>query len=200
MAVDMLVDSTALDAALTATANAIRTKGGTSAQIVFDDETGFAAAIAAIPTGGGLPTGLNAVAYGSYTPANTMTSGQLSVTHNLGINPKGVIIWIPPNGQTGVDYDDADPLTTGNMGIVAFRIQNPTINNTNYITSEIGTLGEVSSHDVGAMKLNSSNGQTSISSYDTRGINDLTSTTFTLQAHSTSFVISTYTFYYIIWG
>jgi hypothetical protein len=51
MAVDKLVDSTQLDADLTSVANAIRTKGGTSAQLAFP--AGFVSAVEAIPTGGG---------------------------------------------------------------------------------------------------------------------------------------------------
>lgn len=51
MAVDKLVDSTQLDNGLTAVANAIRTKGGTSASLSFP--TGFVNAIDAIETGGG---------------------------------------------------------------------------------------------------------------------------------------------------
>ncbi len=51
MAVDKLVDSTQLDADLTSVANAIRTKGGTSASLAFPAD--FLTAIAAIPTGGG---------------------------------------------------------------------------------------------------------------------------------------------------
>jgi hypothetical protein len=51
MAVDKLVDSTQLDSDLTAVANAIRTKGGTSTSLAFP--TGFVNAIDAIPTGGG---------------------------------------------------------------------------------------------------------------------------------------------------
>lgn len=50
MALDKLVDSSQLDADLTTVANAIRTKGGTSAQLSFP--SGMAQAIAAIPTGG----------------------------------------------------------------------------------------------------------------------------------------------------
>lgn len=49
MAVDKLVDSTQLDADLTSVANAIRTKGGTSAQMAFP--SGFVSAVNAIPTG-----------------------------------------------------------------------------------------------------------------------------------------------------
>lgn len=49
MAVDKLVDSTQLDADLTSVANAIRTKGGTSAQLAFP--AGFVSAVQDIPTG-----------------------------------------------------------------------------------------------------------------------------------------------------
>lgn len=49
MAVDKLVDSTQLDADLTSVANAIRTKGGTSAELAFPQ--GFVNAIEDIPSG-----------------------------------------------------------------------------------------------------------------------------------------------------
>lgn len=62
MAVDKLVDSTQLDADLTSVANAIRTKGGTSASLAFP--AGFVSAVEAIPTGGG-----GGVESGSFTPA-----------------------------------------------------------------------------------------------------------------------------------
>lgn len=51
MSVDKLVDSTQLDADITSVANAIRTKGGTSASLAFP--AGFVQAIGDIPTGGG---------------------------------------------------------------------------------------------------------------------------------------------------
>ena len=51
MAIDKAIDSTQLDSDLTSVANAIRTKGGTSAQLAFP--AGFVSAIDAIPTGGG---------------------------------------------------------------------------------------------------------------------------------------------------
>ena len=50
MAVDKLVDSTQLDSDLTSVANAIRTKGGTSAQLAFP--AGFVSAIGNISAGG----------------------------------------------------------------------------------------------------------------------------------------------------
>ena len=49
MAIDKAVDSTQLNSDLTSVANAIRTKGGTSAQLAFPAD--FVSAIAAIPTG-----------------------------------------------------------------------------------------------------------------------------------------------------
>lgn len=52
MAIDKAIDSTQLDAGLTSVANAIRTKGGTSAALAFPAD--FVSAIAAIPTGGGV--------------------------------------------------------------------------------------------------------------------------------------------------
>lgn len=55
MSVDKLVDSTQLDADLTSVANAIRTKGGTSAQLAFPAE--FVSAIEDIETGGGGDSG-----------------------------------------------------------------------------------------------------------------------------------------------
>lgn len=50
MAFDKIIDSAALDANLTQIANAIRSKGGTSAALAFP--AGFESAIAAIKTGG----------------------------------------------------------------------------------------------------------------------------------------------------
>lgn len=51
MALDALVDSTQLDSDLTSVANAIRTKGGTSAQLAFP--AGFVSAVNAISGGSG---------------------------------------------------------------------------------------------------------------------------------------------------
>jgi uncharacterized membrane protein len=49
MALDKSVDSSQLNSDLTSIANAIRTKGGTSAQLLFP--TGFVSAVQAIPSG-----------------------------------------------------------------------------------------------------------------------------------------------------
>ena len=63
MAVDKLVDSTQLDADLTSVANAIRTKGGTSADLAFPSE--FVTAIQNIPSGGVTPTGTKQISISS---------------------------------------------------------------------------------------------------------------------------------------
>ena len=76
MALDKLVDSTQLNTDLTSIANAIRTKGGTSAQLAFPQ--GFVSAIEAISGGGGVPgiadaeAGIITVETDIATPANTV--------------------------------------------------------------------------------------------------------------------------------
>lgn len=71
MAVDKLVDSAQLDADLTSVANAIRTKGGTSASLAFP--AGFVQAIGDIPTGGG---GINWDDFAT----RTVPSGEIHLT------------------------------------------------------------------------------------------------------------------------
>ena len=67
MALDKLVDSVQLDSDLAAVADAIRSKGGTSAQLSFPSD--FVSAIGAIETGGGG----NSIYSGTFTPAeNTL--------------------------------------------------------------------------------------------------------------------------------
>ena len=90
MALDKLVDSAQLDTDLTAVANAIRTKGGISAQIAFP--AGFVDAIGAIPTGGG---GLK-YDTGTFTLAEDIRSladNKTGIPHDLGEVPKCVVVW-----------------------------------------------------------------------------------------------------------
>lgn len=79
MAVDKLVDSTQLDSDLTSVANAIRTKGGTSAQLAFP--AGFVSAIGAIPTGGGGIT-ISPMSY-PVSIRNDRPSGNVNITRIL---------------------------------------------------------------------------------------------------------------------
>lgn len=72
---EMLIDGAKLNACMTAEANAIRTKTGGSTDIAFDyaNNKGFADAIAAIETGGGVTTQpLSVTENGTYTaPSGT---------------------------------------------------------------------------------------------------------------------------------
>lgn len=89
MSVDKLVDSTQLDADLTSVANAIRTKGGTSASLAFP--AGFLTAIAAIPSGGG---GVKAKK-GTYTGASDQTANaKITDVSTLGFTPDVFILSI----------------------------------------------------------------------------------------------------------
>ena len=72
MAYDKAVDSAVLDAGLTAIANAIREKGGTSDPIAFD---AMANAIAAIKAGGGGSGTGSGYATGTYTVASNIMIG-----------------------------------------------------------------------------------------------------------------------------
>lgn len=92
MAVDKLVDSSQLDADLTSVANAIRTKGGTSAPLDFP--AGFVSAIQAIPTGGG---------GGGLTLINTTSIGALSTTSTSGVDTGKTISLASTTGWQ--DYD-----------------------------------------------------------------------------------------------
>lgn len=110
MAVDKLVDSTQLDADLTSIANAIRTKGGTSAQMAFP--AGFVSAVQAIPTGGVTPTGTK----------------QISITQN-GVTTEDVTNYasaeitvnVPTGGSVTQDADGYIilPANGGSSGAIA---------------------------------------------------------------------------------
>ena len=76
MALDKLVDSAQLDSDLASVANAIRTKGGTSAPLTFPQ--GFVDAVGAIETGGG------GMPENDFISVNmeTVTVGENSVTNS----------------------------------------------------------------------------------------------------------------------
>ena len=78
MSLDKLVDSSQLDTDLTSVANAIRTKGGTSAQLAFP--AGFVSAIENIPSGGG-GSGLTLLGSGTYTKTSDTASISIPVTY-----------------------------------------------------------------------------------------------------------------------
>ena len=74
------MDYVTKDTALTATADAIRSKVGTSDPITWLEELGFSEAIAAIEASGAK------VAYGKYTPAEAVN--RVTFTHGLSVLPK----------------------------------------------------------------------------------------------------------------
>lgn len=82
MAIDKLVDSSQLDTDLTSIANAIRAKGGTSAQLTFPNE--FVAAINAISGGGGSTLVTKTITEnGTYTATDDGANGYSEVTVNV---------------------------------------------------------------------------------------------------------------------
>ena len=95
MAYDKAVDSAALDAGLTAIANAIREKAGSSDVLAFPDA--MAAAIAAIEAGGG---GGSAFATGTYTAVENVGATNVEITHGLGVIPKTIMWFVTaPTGK-----------------------------------------------------------------------------------------------------
>lgn len=89
MAYDKVIDSAKLDAAMAATANAIREKTGDAALIQWLTDRGFAEAVAGIQSGGGG----GGVAMGSYVFAETKPYIQIHdrVSHGLGRVPTQMI-------------------------------------------------------------------------------------------------------------
>ena len=92
MSVDKLVDSTQLDADLTSIANAIRTKGGTSAQLAFPAD--FISAINAISGGG------SSVETGTFTPAENVSNYTISAL--AGTTKDHILIKATPNTAAGL--------------------------------------------------------------------------------------------------
>lgn len=95
MALDKLVDSTQLDSDLASVANAIRTKGGTSAQLAFP--AGFVSAVEAIPTSGG-GGGATVIASGTITGSGSVP-GSIPVGKKMPKTDFIFYLWVD-NGTT----------------------------------------------------------------------------------------------------
>lgn len=90
MAVDKLVDSAQLDADLEDIADAIRTKGGTSAQMAFP--AGFVSAVQAIPTGI-TPTGTKQItANGSNIDVESYKYADVAVPNSYSAGDEGKVV------------------------------------------------------------------------------------------------------------
>lgn len=125
MALDKLVDSTQLDTDLTSVANAIRTKGGTSAQLAFP--AGFVSAIDAIPTGGG-----GNRSSGTITLA---ADGSITIPHNL--NSLRVICLVRPTGtiKPSTGYKHMSLVAVNFLEIYADELQSVVYDFTAYNTN-----------------------------------------------------------------
>lgn len=102
MAVDKLVDSTQLDADLTSVANAIRTKGGTSAALAFPAD--FVSAIAAIPSGGG-----------SVQTGTVAGNGSVDITIPVNGTVSAIIVYTE-DFSTGVNYENVEVTAVSGVG------------------------------------------------------------------------------------
>lgn len=123
MAYDKAVDSAQLDADLTTVADAIRTKGGTDAQLVFP--SGFVSAVQAIETGGG--NGVDVVMTSTITNAEELRA---AIAAGSGVtqfafvvksykngapiqNQIGCGVYAGVNAGAGVRYRDSKYTTMG---------------------------------------------------------------------------------------
>lgn len=112
MAYDKVVDSAALDAGMTAVADAIRAKAGTTEPLAWPD--GFKAAIEAISGGGG--TGL-AYDMGEFVLEADTTGRTTYISHNLGEKPGFILVWT--DDYVGVTNPDEAYATS--LGFVWFN-------------------------------------------------------------------------------
>ena len=100
----MANEYTVNQADLVAVANAIRERSGVSDSLVFPN--GFAEAIANIS---GLPSGISALATGTYTFASDKTNAVTRITHDLGVAPHFYVFykqdkWTPSTSVKKILY------------------------------------------------------------------------------------------------
>jgi len=142
MAVDKLVDSSQLDSDLTSVANAIRTKGGTSASLAFP--SAFISAINDIQTGGGIPTlGNYHVCMGQFTPSQT---GSFTINANVGetINTALFgVIWL----------DDPSVISSYSSTSIVLMSASPIAGNYSTIDTMNGTSHQVQSKTAYGLKI-----------------------------------------------
>ena len=112
MALDKVVDSAALDAGMTAVADAIRAKAGTTEPLAWPD--GFKAAIEAISVGG--ETGLS-YDMGEFVLEADTTGNYTYISHNLGEKPGFILVWT--DDYVGITNPDGTYATS--LGFVWFN-------------------------------------------------------------------------------
>ena len=145
MALDKLVDSTRLDGALTATANAILSKTGGSSPLTWDMDDGFKDAVDSIPSGG---------TYQAKTNINPTTSSQ-TITPDTGYDAlSSVQINAMPSGSasTPATTITANPtIGVSNSGLIT-----ATNSKTQSVTPTV-SAGYVSSGTAGTITVSGSN-------------------------------------------
>lgn len=122
MAFDKLVDSTRLDGALTATANAILSKTGSTTPLAWDMDDGFKDAIEAISTGGVVVSDTTDT-HGGTIRTITTTQTPVMLQAKTGITPGASAVTVTPdNGYNGMSSVQVN----GDVNLVAGNIKNGT--------------------------------------------------------------------------
>lgn len=106
------VNATQLDSDLTSVANAIRTKGGTSASMAFP--AGFVSAVQAIPTGGGGEYTI----YPSATAPTAAQNGDIWIDYSADLISKNIQITSDPVSVTSTSMTETTmALTVAKTGV-----------------------------------------------------------------------------------
>lgn len=153
MAVDKLVDSTALDSALTATANSIRSKTGSQSTIAWNMNSGFADAVDAIQTGGNnqTKTGITPTESSQtitpdagYDGLDSVQIDGISTTYvGSGVTRKAAQTYMPGATIASGQYLTGDQTIAGDANLVAGNIKSGTS-----IFSVSGSYGNLEYVDV----------------------------------------------------
>lgn len=138
MAYDKVIDSGKLNSALTATANAIRSKTGKTAKIAWDESTGFASDVNSISIGGedqpGLCSAVNinctgydiknafATTDGIYTAVKPWGIAGVPTIYDVDVN-RPIFIFGTPAGSsfTVTAGDNVEILATNNKDAFCFK-------------------------------------------------------------------------------
>ena len=170
MALDKAVDSAQLNADLTAVADAIRTKGGTSAQLAFPD--GFVSAVQAIQTG----TELQIIVTVKSGATVTATKGSLSVS---GTSVNGTCTLTVPGTGTwsvsatlGGQMSDTKTVSITDSYEVTLSFVSSTLNNNEWsVIKSVSDAGQGANYwsigDRKAVTLNGTVGKLSLSNVTT---------------------------------
>ena len=170
MALDKAVDSAQLNADLTVVADAIRTKGGTSAQLAFPD--GFVSAVQAIQTG----TELKIIVTVTSGATVTATKGSLSVS---GTSVNGTCTLTVPEAGTwsvkatlsGQTSDTKTVSITGSYAVALYFVSSTLNNNEWSVIKSVSDAGQGANYwsigDRKAVTLNGTVGKLSLSNVTT---------------------------------